>query len=199
MKLFGSYTSPYVRRVRILAMERDVPFEMIDSATESGQRELRAHNPLWKVPAAEIDGVELWDSHSIIQFILEKRGYGKLRPSPPVERWRETNLITVIDGALDSAINAFYYEKDGAKPSEILYLNKQKLRVKAAMEFLSSELNGPWFTPDKNLGLSEIYLYTALDWMRFRKTYPVSEIPVFAEFLEAHQLRNSIAETSPPG
>lgn len=194
--LFGSHTSPYVRRVRVFAIERDLPYEMIDTSLLEGQKRLREVSPVWKVPVAKIDDHLLLDSHSIIEYILKKRGYGPLRSSAPAQFWREKNLLTVIDASLESAINAFYFEKDKADPNKIPYLKKQKMRVDAGMKYLEKELQSGWFTLEKKLGLSEIYFYTALDWMRFRLVYPVEQVPAFAEFIAIHKDRESIFDTA---
>jgi glutathione S-transferase len=56
IELFGTVTSPYVRRVRIVAHELGVSVARTDTADAPGQAALRAFNPLWKVPAARLDG-----------------------------------------------------------------------------------------------------------------------------------------------
>lgn len=56
MKLYGTTTSPFVRRVRIVAEEIGEPIEWINTAVEAGQAQLRALSPIRKVPIAVIDG-----------------------------------------------------------------------------------------------------------------------------------------------
>ena len=66
MKLYGTTTSPFVRRVRIVAAELDVAYDLINTAHDDGQAQLRAVSPIWKVPVAELDGQTLFDSQIII-------------------------------------------------------------------------------------------------------------------------------------
>ena len=55
MKLYGTTTSPFVRRVRVVAAEVGEPIEIIDTATDAGQAKLREVSPIRKVPVAVIE------------------------------------------------------------------------------------------------------------------------------------------------
>lgn len=86
--LYGTLTSPYVRRVRALAEELGVGFELVDVFTDSGQARLRERNPIWKVPSADFDGQLVFDSHVILDHLLAKHGAGaeclaQTRPPAP--------------------------------------------------------------------------------------------------------------------
>src|SRR5690606_5704652 len=70
MKLYGTTTSPFVRRVRVVAAEVGEPVERIDTAPEAGQAALREVSPIRKVPVAVIDGRTLFDSHTIIDWLV---------------------------------------------------------------------------------------------------------------------------------
>src|SRR6476469_6570152 len=106
MKLYGTTTSPFVRRVRIVAAEVNEPVERIDTAGDAGLAQLREVSPIRKVPAAVVDGRLIYDSRVIIDWLTTTRGWGAL--APPHDRWREANLVNAIDGALDSIIQLFY-------------------------------------------------------------------------------------------
>jgi glutathione S-transferase len=199
MLLYGTSTSPFVRRVRVVAAELDLPCTMVDTATAEGQQKLRAVSPLWKVPTAVIDDVAYWDSHTIIDLLLSRHGSGGLRPkAAPGERgWgREQNLIVAADGALDAAINVFYLDREGVD-IRTPYLVKQRERVASALGWLERELHGAYFTDDRRFGLAELSLYTALGWMQFRKRYPVDSHPGLTAFCAAHADRPSLAATVP--
>ncbi|HEU4734756.1 MAG TPA: glutathione S-transferase N-terminal domain-containing protein, partial [Kofleriaceae bacterium] len=91
MRLFGTTTSPFTRRVRIVAAEIGEPIEWVDTATEAGQAALRELSPIRKVPVAIVDGRTLFDSRAIVDWLTTTRGYGEI--APPRDRWRETNLL----------------------------------------------------------------------------------------------------------
>ncbi len=53
MKLFGSYRSPFVRRVAITMKVFDMPFEHMDIPVFDKPDEINAHNPLTRVPTLD--------------------------------------------------------------------------------------------------------------------------------------------------
>ena len=201
MKLYGSITSPFVRRVRYLCFELGQPFELVDSLTEAGQSAMREKNPIWKVPCAEIDGLLIWDSHTIIDYLTEKFADNPngLRKPTGAERWRERNLVSAADGCVESAINVFYLKKDGVAVGDVAYLVKQRARVESILTWLKSQLQGNFFTPEAKIGLSELTLYCILDWLRFREMYPVNDDAVLKAYLNFHAGRPGIVATRLPG
>jgi glutathione S-transferase len=101
MKLYGTTTSPFVRRVRVVAAEVGEPLERVETATDEGQGQLRAISPIRKVPVAMIDERMIYDSRAIIDYLTLTRGYGGIEP--PRDQWREQNLVNAVDAALGSA------------------------------------------------------------------------------------------------
>lgn len=200
MKLYGSITSPFVRRVRYLCHELGQSFELVDSLTEMGQSAMREKNPIWKVPCAEIDGLVIWDSHTIIEYLSEKfaDNPNNLRKPTGAEKWRERNLVTAADGCVESAINVFYLKKDGVAVDNVAYLVKQRARVESILSWLKSQLMGFYFTADPKIGLSELTLYCILDWLRFREMYPVNDDGVLKAFMEFHGNRPGFVATRLP-
>ncbi|WCL47649.1 glutathione S-transferase family protein [Leptospira sp. GIMC2001] len=199
MKIYGSYTSPFVRRIRYLCLELNIPFELIDTMIESGQTELRTKSPIWKVPCIEVDGIIIWDSHVIMEYLFEKNGAGNFRIPNQEEKWMEYNRVNAIDGGLESAINVFYLNRDGVKTDTSAYMQKQLGRLVSALEWIKPQLVDNYFTKNQKLGLSELALYTALDWMRFRKMYAVDEDKILSEFLKFHSNNPYLVKTEIPG
>jgi glutathione S-transferase len=197
IQLFGSLTSPYVRRVRIVLNELGQSFDWLDTTTDAGQAALRAATPLWKIPIATIDGETLFDSGVINQRLLSQYGPGSLAPFTPTD-WHARNTMSVIDGVLDSLINVFYLGKEGVSAHNTPYVKKQTERAVAAMTWLEQRTRGAWLSDSKTFGLLEIALVTALEWMRFRSTYPVANHPTLIQFLAAHAERPSVRATMPP-
>jgi glutathione S-transferase len=189
MKLYGTTTSPFVRRVRIVAAELGVAIEWLDTAAEAGQVALREVSPIRKVPIAIVDGRTLYDSRVIIDWLTTTRGYGGI--APPRDRWREQNLLNAIDAALDALIQLFYLRRDGVAIDGTPYATRQLDRADAILQWLAGELS-----PDQ-LGLPEISAICALDWMDFRKTYATERAAGLAPIRAAWAERPSIAATRP--
>ena len=194
LRIFGTQTSPYVRRVRVLALELSIEHELVDITSEEGQASLRALNPLWKVPSAELDGRAMFDSRVICDHLVTRFGEDRIER---VTQIPEHNTITVIDGALDSLINAFYLGRDGVSAEQSSYISKQQARARAAMDWLEPVVADNW-QPREDIGLAEIALATTAAWMRFRATYPVDEHPAIVKVLEHCEARPSFVATQPP-
>ena len=104
MKLYGTTTSPYVRRVRVVAEEIGEPVDRIETSTDAGQIALREVSPIRKVPVAVVDGRTLYDSRVIIEWLTTTRGWGGLVPAR--DRWREANLVNAVDSGAPSGVQA---------------------------------------------------------------------------------------------
>lgn len=197
IRLYGSFTSPFVRRIRFIAQELGITYEQIDTMTERGQEELRKRTPIWKVPYVEMDDVKIWDSHAILEYMFDKYGTGGIRIPQGSEKWRESNLIHAIDACVESSINVFYLQRDGLELEQAPYLQKQTHRVESILKWVRAELRDNYFTDVQEIGLSELALYTSLDWMRFRKTYPVENDSIFSSFLQYHGNNENFRNTEP--
>ena len=194
MKLYGSYTSPFVRRVRVVAGEIGVDHELINTATDEGQATLRKLSPIWKVPVAEIAGRLIYDSRVIIDWLTTCHGWGPLRP--PSDRWREANLVNAIDATAESGILLFYLKRDGLDASKLPFGQRQIDRITAIFEWLARELGKDGF--GSGLGLSELSLLATLEWMEFRDIYPVSRHEAgFASLRAEYSERPSLIATRP--
>ena len=193
MKLFGSVTSPFVRRVRVVAAELGEAVHFVDTHLPAGEAQLRAFTPIWKIPAAEIEGETLFDSRVINEALIARHGWGPLR----APQSRDRNLLTVVDGVLDSAINWFYLiRRDKGDPNQP-YVIRQVARVDSGLEWLANELVGASFSPDGGFGLPEIALASCLEWMDFRQVREVAGHPVFGPFVNAWANRRSMSESRP--
>lgn len=197
VQLLGTVTSPYVRRVRAVAHALSLPVELIDTFTDAGQTKLRATHPLWKVPAAIVDGQVVYDSRVIVDLLVRRAGAEALAPIEPTDV-ETANVLTVIDGALDALINVFYLTKDGVAAPDGSYVAKQKARAAVAMAWLDARVDDVWVTPHRTFGIPEIALCTTMGWMAFRETYPIADHPNLMRCFETHDAVPCLAQTRPP-
>lgn len=111
MKLFYSPTSPFVRKVMVVAHEVGLAdrLERLPSAASPVNRDqsILAHNPLAQVPTLLLDdGQSLADSRVICEY-LDHVGGGSLFPKN-AQRWRAITEQAVGDGLLGAALLARY-------------------------------------------------------------------------------------------
>jgi glutathione S-transferase len=198
LELFGTVTSPYVRRVRIVLAELGVDYELVNTAESAGQQLLRELNPIWKVPTLRIDGQVIFDSAVIVSHVLERFGPGPFAASGARDLDARA-VVTVADGALDALINRFYLAKEGVSVEQVPYLQKQRDRAAASLGWLDARAEAGFVTRDRSFGLAEIAVITALEWMRFRSVYPIERHPNLGELLLRHADRESMRTTLPSG
>ena len=189
MKLYGTTTSPFVRRVRVVAEEIGEPVERIDTAPDAGQAQLREVTPIRKVPVAIVDGRTIFDSRVIIDYLTTTRGWGPI--APPHDRWREQNLLNAIDAALEAVISLFYLRRDGVAVDGTPFAARQLERTDAIFTWLAPQLSTETF------GLPEISTVAALDWMDFRQSYDTKRAAGLARVRETWSTRPSMAATRP--
>jgi glutathione S-transferase len=193
MKLYGTTTSPYVRRVRVVAAEVGEPVDLSDTAPEIGQAQLREMSPIRKVPVAVVGERTLFDSRVIIAWLVTTRGHGGLEPAR--DRWRDANLLSAIEAALDSAIQTFYLKRDGIEAPA--FVQRQFDRIDAICGWLAGQLAPGRESFDRGFGLAELTLVCALDWMDFRKAYPTERAEGLLALRSTWSDRPSLVATRP--
>jgi len=120
--LVGRNLSPFTRRIVISLRLLDLPFERLELATATQRDEIRAFNPLCRVPALKLDdGTVLIESCAILDYIDEHVGPDRalIPPSGP-DRRRVLHHCALITGAMDKAVMA-YYERS-RRPTEMVYM-----------------------------------------------------------------------------
>lgn len=196
MRLFGTTTSPYVRRVRIVAMELGLVVELVEVTSQEGQQRLAEVSPIWKVPTLQIvDEPEIvLDSHAIIELLMRRFGPGDIVPMDPTDS-SVRNVLTVLDAALDSLINALYLARDGIDTYHSKYMRKQVDRAESALRWLGGRVGPTGF--GKGFGLPEIALVAAVDWIRLRSALPLEEHERLVRAAAHWSARASVAGTVP--
>ena len=103
MKLLGSNTSPYVRKVRIVMVEKKLDYVFVPEDVWSAQTAIAASNPLGKVPCLIMEGGEaLFDSRVIVEYLDTLSPVGKLIPALGRERAEVKTWEALADGVLDA-------------------------------------------------------------------------------------------------
>ena len=107
MKLIGSITSPYVRKVRSVMAEKKLDFDFVSEDVWAADTNISASNPLGKVPCLVMEGGEaLFDSRVIVEYVDTLSPVGKLIPDRGRERAEVKTWEALSDGLLDAAILA---------------------------------------------------------------------------------------------
>ena len=131
MQLFYSTTSPYVRKVRVTAIEKGLSGQIgLRLANAHGVDEaLRTANPLSRIPTLILDdGSTLYDSPVICAW-LDAHGEGPpLIPASGAEHWAVRRTEALADGILDDAVAVVM---EGRRTVDQQDLARQALRIEA--------------------------------------------------------------------
>lgn len=106
MKLLGSNTSPYVRKVRLVLLEKNIPHTyVVDPPREPGSQVARV-NPLGRIPALILDDETcVFDSPVIAEYADTLNDSPILIPrNDALARMRVRRWEALTDGIVDSAV-----------------------------------------------------------------------------------------------
>ena len=98
LKLCGFHISNYHNKVRIVLLEKGVPFEEDAACKPSQQEEFLARTPIGKVPFLELDGGRrLSESEVIFEYLEEAYPQKPLLPKDPYERAKVRELVRFLE------------------------------------------------------------------------------------------------------
>lgn len=120
MLLIGVNRSPYTRRVAITLEAYGMPFEQRDLSGFGNRAEVRAANPLGRIPALVLDGGEtLVDSAAIVDHLDEMHGRDRaLVPPAGAGRRAVQKVAALMMGACDKGLHAAY-ERNHRPPDKV--------------------------------------------------------------------------------
>ena len=105
MKLVGSYTSPFVRKLSILLLEKGITFEFINELPYNADNGVAQFNPLGKVPVLVTEEGECWfDSPIIAEYIELMNVAPAMLPRDPLESLRVRKIEALADGIMDAGL-----------------------------------------------------------------------------------------------
>lgn len=169
MKLIGSYTSPFVRKVRIVLAEKKMECEFEIDSPWTADSAVPNHNPLGKIPVLLLDdGTPLFDSRVIVEYIDNVTPNNKLFPAPNRERIEVKRWEALADGLLDAAVAALLEGKrpDGEKSAG--WIERQLGKVDRSLAFMADELGEKNFCMGTHFSMADIAVGTALGYLNFR-------------------------------
>ncbi len=203
MKLLGSNTSPYVRKVRIVMVEKKLDYVMVLEDVWAADTTISHTNPLGKVPCLVMEGGEaLFDSRVIVEYLDTLSPVGKLIPSVGRERAEVKTWEALSDGVLDAAILARSEATwAGRTPGERsqAWIERQMGKIHVSLKAMSKGLADKPYCAGIHLSLADIAVGCALGYLDFR--FP--EIDWRADYPNLHKLhdklmlRPSFVETRP--
>ncbi len=201
MKLFYSPASPYVRKVMAVAnlVGLTSKIELLPSAVTPVARDetVFAKNPLGKVPTLITDdGVALYDSRVICEYLASLAGDATLFPAPGAARWRALAEQATADGLMDAALLARY--EAFLRPAEKRWAEweaGQLGKINSALAVIEAGVDAAGDRVDigaVTIGCALGYLDFRFNYLDWRKTHPKSAV-----WFEKFGALPAMAQTAP--
>jgi len=207
MKLIGSLSSPYVRKVRIVMTEKKLDFQFVLEDVWASDA-IQKINPLGKVPCLVMEGQDsitgaVFDSRVIVEYVDTLSPVGKLIPEKGRERTEVRTWEALADGLLDAAILVRLEETWAGRSAEQrspAWIERHLGKMQAALKAMSQGLGEKAWCSGTHFSLADISAGCALGYLDFR--FPAidwrSDYANLDRLYEKLRVRQSFIDTAPP-
>ncbi len=188
LKLYGSTTSPFVRRLRMWLANSEHQFINLQIFDGPDREILAKRNPTLKIPMIEDGDEVIFDSRVIYRYLTQTFAF----PSPS---WEQENQLTLIDAATDSLVQMLLLGRSDIDTSEDkMYFTLQRERVDSTLGHLNELVKqghfADWHYP-------AICLYSLIDWIEFRTLHDLQNMDGLLAFHQANEQRIEATATNP--
>ncbi len=195
MQLIGSTLSPFVRKVRVLAIELGIgeAIELHQVDVFDPKNGLERVNPLRKIPALVTDkGLAIYDSAVICEWLCARHPEPSLLPLDD-SRWAVLVTQALADGMVDAAALVRQENLRPAGERSPAFIERKMDTVSCALAALEQDEN--WRAGD--IDLAQIAVGCALGWFSFRLPDVDwrSTCPDISRWYEEFGLRDSMLAT----
>ena len=200
MKLIGSLTSPYVRKVRVVLAEKKIEYEFeLDSPWSPGSN-VPNINPLGKIPVLVLDEeTTLFDSRVISEYLDNVAPNNKLMPAPNRERTEVKRWEALADGICDAAALTFLERKRPTERQDVDWITRQESKLIRGLEYMAEQLGEHAWCMGTHFSLADIASGCALGYLAFR--FPEIDWsvkhPNLARLYDKLMQRQAFADTIP--
>ncbi|TAM83138.1 MAG: glutathione S-transferase [Candidimonas sp.] len=170
MKLIGSLSSPFVRKVRVVMAEKKLDYEFVIEDVWGANSTVSQYNPLGKIPCLIMDdNGSLFDSRVIVEYLDTLSPVGRLIPPQGRERATAKCWEAVADGVLEAAA-AIHIERN-RRPPELLsedWIARQRGKITTALAYMDKGLDDHPFCMGVNFSLADVAVGCALGYLDLR-------------------------------
>ena len=187
--LYGSLTSPFVRRIRILLDQTPYDFKEFNIFDTEDAIELNKINPLNQLPALKDGNNVIWDSRQIFNYLNSLHHHQKMD-------WSSENSLTAIDGAMNSGVSLLLMKRSNINIDEqYMYVVRLKDRMESVLDYLKPYIEGEALT---NWNFHTISIYCYLDWAVFRGLLKLDQRPECQALLDKYKTLPVVIKTQMP-
>jgi glutathione S-transferase len=201
MKLIGTQTSPYTRKVRVVLAEKRIDYQFEEDAPSDPHTRVPESNPLGKVPVLVMDdGSALYDSRVIVEYLDAASPVTRLLPDVTRERVQVKRWEALADGICDAAVAVVLEQRRPAARQDPAWIERQRGKVARALVTIAEELSDRNWCCGENYSLADVAVGTMLGYLDLR--FPQIDWRGPHPHLEKHAdklfKRASFRDTTPP-
>lgn len=201
MKLLYSPTSPYARKIRVVAAEKRIDIRMETVVLSHPDCPVSLHNPLGKIPVLVLDdGESLYDSPVIAEYLDFRTPVAHLIPQDHTLKIRVRRWEALADGICDAAVAAMMEGRRPEGMQDAAAITKQMTKVERGLQVLNAELGeNKWCVAD-TFSLADIALGCMLGYLQLRYQHLNWQelYPNLARHYASMMKRPSFRDTAPP-
>jgi glutathione S-transferase len=200
MKLIASLTSPFARKVRIVAAEKHIEYELVIDIPWEDDTQVPDYNPLGKVPVWVLeDGKPLYDSRVIVEYLDSISPVSRVIPTDPRARIAVRRCEALADGICDAAALAYLERKRPSSQQSPEWIARQLGKVEAGLAAMSHDLGMRSWCQGESFTLADIACGCTLGYLDFR--FPEIDWrrsqPHLSEFYDRIMQRPTFRDTQP--
>ncbi len=192
MKLYYSPTSPYSRKVRLLAMHHGLDVEIIMTNPLENDPAFFEVNPLAKVPAFVKDGRAIYDSPVIAEYLMREAGADRTSDA----YLKQLEVQALLDGITDAAVATVMEGRREDVEQSAMWLARWESAIDRGLSVLESEIDAlaDWNLASMATACTLDYLCFRLPAIAWQEKYPKCAA-WYAEVVK----RADMIETDPRG
>lgn len=200
MKLIGSYTSPFVRKISVILLEKGITFEFVNELPYNAENGVSQYNPLGKVPALVTDNGEVWYDSPLIAEYLELLDIApEMLPREPQASLKMRQIEALADGIMDAALVSVREQARPVAQQSETELLRQREKISRGLDALEGYVTDGTLQAEP-LNVANIAVACAIGYINFRRVSPgwCVDRPGLIKLVETLFQRESFARTEPP-
>ena len=180
MKLIGTPSSPFTRKVRVVLAEKRIDYEFVVDAPGDATTQVPNYNPLGKVPVLITDdGATIFDSRVIVEYLDSASPVTKLIPEDIRQRIQARRWEALADGCTEATVAVVAEKRRPPSQQLAAAIARQQGKIDRALAVMAEDLGARNWCSGEAYSLSDIavgcslgYLDLRLPDLNWRKAYP---------------------------
>lgn len=200
LKLLSATPSPFARKVRIVLLEKNIPFELKTINPWNMNADIERFNPLGKIPVLITANNEtIYDSKFIIEWIEHNYPDPAVFPTDAKTKFKAQQIQVIADGICEAVILLFFENMRPDPQQSKPWSERQIKKISNGLQALEQQISNDEFCVDNTFGIADISVVSAVDYLSLRfKTYEWRDkFTRISKFVARQSARQSFIETMP--